>query len=710
MTSPTTQQATNENSSVEIEKEAPAEAGFDVNNFGEKISVLTQFIAAEPEISAEEKGRLRAQLKMASDKLEGLQTESDSINSSDKSDDDSAIVSSKAEKIPVSLVGRKEVLDFLSAKGTIFNDYAITLSAAGQSQTHLKFGPEIALAPLVFTHKPEAYSQEKSEENRRLTEDLFSLAKIKRYPKLESKAKSILNSFSLFDIASTIKLAGKSVHVAYGNFEDIADLNARLFDASPLMLEYIEDHLSSSVGALNYTQKKQIFHNLKFLTCDSSYCDDAHNSVWYFLASVPDAWPEETVESTGKHLQLLRRFFLNYIAPLLLLDPSMKPLIRSSFLKNELGDKAEIRGLIEEAFIYFVSRYQPITLAIQIYKKQTKFAADLDLNGDGKPKSRSVIVSEFEPITRTESFRVSKDDAELGGEIEAELIGKVMDSKATEKLIALSSRHPHFYDVIEFLEPYVKVSYLTGKPLKFPPLLIAGPPGIGKSKFMDELYDVLGYPRRVLHGSGVTHGAAIAGLQQTWGSAHQGYVAETMLATKLINPLITFDELDKTGAFHGENPSITSALLRVLEPLEAKNFTDAFFNTPHDASMVNWIFTCNQPLVISNALMTRFTTIYVYPPTERSAIDHVHCSIWADQIKRFGAVELVSTVIDNEILDHLAEIYYDELQFRKSYRLLERGLTKILATIKPGQKSVLTLEMILAKKSSNEQKTGIVLH
>lgn len=710
MTSPTTQQATNENSSVEIEKEAPAEAGFDVNNFGEKISVLTQFIEAKPEISAEEKGRLRAQLKMASDKLEGLQTESDSIKSSNISEDDSLIVSSRSEKIPVSLVGRKEVLDFLSAKGTVFNDYSITLSAAGQSQTHLKFGPEIALAPLVFTHKPEAYSQEKSEANRKLAEDLFSFAKIKRYPKLESKAKTILNSFSLFDIASTIRLVDKSVHVNYGDFESIADLNIRLFDASPLMLEYIEDRLSSSVGALNHIQKEQILHNLRSLTFDSYYCDVAHNSVWYFLASVPDAWPEDTVETIGKHLQLLRRFFLMYIAPVLLLDPSIKPYIRSSFLKDGLGNKDEIKGLIEEAFIYFVSRYQPIALAIKIFKKQTKFAADLDLNGDGKRKSRSVIVSEFEPITRTDSFRVSKEEPDNGGEIEAELIGKVMDSKATEKLIALSARHPHFHDVIDFLEPYVKVSYLTGRPLKFPPLLIAGPPGIGKSKFMDELYEVFGYPRRVMHGSEVTHGAAIAGLQQTWSTAHQGYVAETMLATKLINPLITFDELDKTCAFHGENPSITSALLRVLEPLEAKNFRDAFFNTPHDVSMVNWIFTCNQPLMISNALMTRFTTIYVYPPTERGAIDYVHCSIWADQIKGFGAEEMVSTVIDKEILDHLTEIYYDELQFRKSYRLLERGLTKILATIKPGQKSVLTLEMILTKKSSNAPKTGILLH
>lgn len=696
---------TTELTSTDTEQPSTAQA-FDADSFDEKISILTQFIAAEdPEISIEKKGRLRAQLKIASDKLERLPTETKDTG---VIDEESA--SDTEEKTPISLMGRREVFDFLSTKDINFNNYAITVNAADHTQEHKRFSQELALAPLIFSYPKKTNTEKEKYISRKNAEDLFSFCKIKRFSKLEEPlARAALDSIEVFDVGSAITLKGKSVEVSYGNFTGFEIINRGMFEASPLMVEYVQERLSTTLGELNNLQKNHIHKNLSLLA-DGTFCKERCNNVWWFLASIPDAWPEETVQSIGEHLQLLRRFFLMCVMPVVLLEPGLKPYVRSSFLKTGLGNEDDILALIEECFIKFASQYEPICKAIEIARKQTTFMAELDLNGVAQKKSAPLIPNVFEPVKRAVGFRVSKQLPEEGGQEVVDLIGKVMESKALEKLFALGSRHPHFSAVVDYLEPYVKVSYLTGRPFKFPPLLIAGPPGIGKSKFMDELYDVFGYPRRILHGSEVTHGASIAGLQQTWGTAHQGYVAETMLQTELINPLITFDELDKTGAFRDEQTTINSALLRVLEPLEAKNFRDAFFNTPHDISAVNWIFTCNQPRTISNALMTRMTTIYVYPPTERSAIDHVHNSIWLDQIKGYGAEEMVSTVIDKDILDHLTEVYYDELQFRASYRLLERGMTKILASVRPGQKSMLTLDMMVKKKAAGEPRTGIVLH
>jgi hypothetical protein len=42
--------------------------------------------------------------------------------------------------------------------------------------------------------------------------------------------------------------------------------------------------------------------------------------------------------------------------------------------------------------------------------------------------------------------------------------------------------------------------------------------------------------------------------------------------------------------------------------------------------------------------------------------------------------------------------------------LLERAMTYILSTAKPGQKGVLSLDMLLSKKLVAEKKLGIILH
>lgn len=711
---PTTPEATSIDETLPEAKESPMPIG----EFGDKITLLAKFLAeSDPVGTLTDKARLRAQIKIASDWLEGMKptetAEEIELKNTLEAEKSAYQEKIKNAKIKVRLKGRQETLDFLSAKNTDFDTLELTLVGADRSATYPHFSSDVALAPLVFTVQPAKINELHAKLNDETAKTLRSAIGFYKECDIGSALRYKIASSGLLDIVSLIKLSKNTLSVSYGTFklafgDDVPKFRGDSYQVSPVMHDYVVDRVSDLVGPLEIDQRNMVYSNLKHLMDDHAYDDYNFGLVTEFVSKYPDAWPNETQELLSFHLSLIRRFFLMYVLPVLLLDTGIRSEKRLSFLKPDFGVK--MGDFINESLLIFLSKFEPVAKAIKIHKNKMSFMADLDANGSGQEKTRSAVESTFEPEKREEYFRISKSDPFGDGSVTETLTGFTMGSKALERLGQLSKNHPHFSKVVEFLEPYVKVSYLTGRPFKFPPLLIAGPPGIGKSKFMDELHDVFGYPRRVMHGSQITHGSSIAGLQHTWGSAHQGYVSETLLETKLINPLITLDEIDKTGSFRDEQISIASALMRVLEPLEAKNFRDAFFNCPHDVSKVNWIFTCNQPLTLLPALLTRMNTIYVYPPTERHSIDNVHNSIWLDQIKSFGVEDMVSSGIDKECLDYLAEIYYDELQFRKSYRLLERAMTVILTSIKPGQKSTLRLEAFLNKKGSTEQKLGIILH
>jgi ATP-dependent Lon protease len=288
------------------------------------------------------------------------------------------------------------------------------------------------------------------------------------------------------------------------------------------------------------------------------------------------------------------------------------------------------------------------------------------------------------------------------------LHGYVSKAKDVEQLDKLAEKHSNLQSVVDFLKPYVRHSFLKSQPLSFPPLLIAGPPGIGKSKFMQALFEALGFKPKTVHASQFTSGWALVGMQTGWNSAHQGLVAATMQEQSLYNPLICFDEVDKIQK-SDQHVTIESALMRLLEPIESKHFIDANFNAAHDVSGVNWIFSCNQPRMISPALKSRLQTIYVYPPTKRTEIDNIHLNIWNDIIEKQNAKEDVYPTLSKDILDYLAEEYYDELQFRTSNTRLEKSLKVLIASLEPGFKKSLSLNDLLDPKGSTVIKP-IVLH
>lgn len=107
---------------------------------------------------------------------------------------------------------------------------------------------------------------------------------------------------------------------------------------------------------------------------------------------------------------------------------------------------------------------------------------------------------------------------------------------------------------------------------------------------------------------GLTDVAEIKGHRRTYVGAMPGKLIQTLKATKVSNPLVLIDEVDKVGqAGYRGDPS--SALLELLDPNQNATFMDHYLDTPVDASKVLFLCTANVLDTIPGPLRDRMEII-----------------------------------------------------------------------------------------------------
>ena len=165
-----------------------------------------------------------------------------------------------------------------------------------------------------------------------------------------------------------------------------------------------------------------------------------------------------------------------------------------------------------------------------------------------------------------------------------------------------------------------------GRGFALPPVILAGPLGIGKSHFARTIARILGSPVRMIDVGGGSAGFRISGTEKGWGSEQPGIPVETILATHVANPIMVVDEVDKAGTLYGikgGSTSITTSLLQMLEPGTARSFECPFYRVPFDMSRVVWIMTANDVKTIPEPLRDR-SRLFVLPKlTAADAVAHV---------------------------------------------------------------------------------------
>lgn len=183
------------------------------------------------------------------------------------------------------------------------------------------------------------------------------------------------------------------------------------------------------------------------------------------------------------------------------------------------------------------------------------------------------------------------------------------EHRADELAAALHAEFPWMAPATEAVWQAMRRPVRCGEPgLRLPPLLLDGPPGIGKSHWARHLGMLLAVPSMVFEATVENASFGLVGSQRGWGNAAPGRLLNTMLQHRIGNPVVIVDEVEKAGrasSNKGQSFGLAEALLPRLEPISARAWSCPFYEVKFDMGWVIWVLTSNNWRLLPEPLLSR---------------------------------------------------------------------------------------------------------
>ena len=227
--------------------------------------------------------------------------------------------------------------------------------------------------------------------------------------------------------------------------------------------------------------------------------------------------------------------------------------------------------------------------------------------------------------------------------------------------------------IIEFFAAGVYKKDISGSIILF-----VGPPGVGKTSIGKSIAEALGRKFYRFSLGGMRDEAEIKGHRRTYVGALPGKMVQALKDTKVANPVIMLDEVDKIGASYQGDPA--SALLEVLDPEQNSEFLDHYLDLRIDLSKVLFICTANTLDTIPGPLLDRMDRINLsgYITAEKLEIARKH--LWPRLLKR-NKLNASTITITDPTIRHLIEGYAREAGVRNLEKLLNKIIRKSIVRI-----------------------------
>uniref|UniRef100_A0A6C0H6X8 ATPase AAA-type core domain-containing protein n=1 Tax=viral metagenome TaxID=1070528 RepID=A0A6C0H6X8_9ZZZZ len=212
-------------------------------------------------------------------------------------------------------------------------------------------------------------------------------------------------------------------------------------------------------------------------------------------------------------------------------------------------------------------------------------------------------------------------------------------------------------------------------------LALCGNAGIGKSKFIKVLAEVLGIPLKIISLGGIKDSSFFLGHGYVYVESGPGKILQNIIDAKISNPIVYFDELDKVSETeHGKD--IHSFMSYLTDPTQNTEFTDHYFyGMKFDLSKVFYVFTFNDISKIDKVLLDRLNVIHVNTPStkEINVILQKYCI--PDILNNIGMYKHIE--FTPEHIDCIIRTFENNFDkqvssgIREYYRILEKILLEI---------------------------------
>lgn len=178
----------------------------------------------------------------------------------------------------------------------------------------------------------------------------------------------------------------------------------------------------------------------------------------------------------------------------------------------------------------------------------------------------------------------------------------------------LESEFPWATAAIETIMSEIRARRRFGtKVLGMQPVLLCGPPGTGKTRLIQRFADLLAIPNTVINLAGMTDNKTLKGVTRGWSSNRPSRIVECILQSGPSH-LFLLDEVDKAHGHGTHSGEPQEALLDLVEPQNARRYSDVFLQTECDVSYCLYVLTANSLSRITEPLLSRLSLAYVPAP------------------------------------------------------------------------------------------------
>ena len=233
-------------------------------------------------------------------------------------------------------------------------------------------------------------------------------------------------------------------------------------------------------------------------------------------------------------------------------------------------------------------------------------------------------------------------------------------------------------------------------------LALEGCPGIGKTTIIKEgLSKCVNRPFCFISLGGISDSSYLSGHSFTYEGALYGRLAECLIDSKVMDPIIYFDELDKVSN-SAKGDEIMNTLIHLTDNVQNKHVRDKYFHgIDLDFSKCLMVFSYNNSKNINPILLDRLNIITM----ENPSIDE---KITIAKKYMLPKYERKNTVICDETIKELVHKYKNEVGMRS----IDKGLKNIMngLSLAKSQKRKIDATDIVNNMESSELKTDTFVH